>query len=77
MVLCSEPRMYGINPYQSGPNLSCLYRFASLFPVRVRLRDCWSLCSLESIHQDKVGRLIVDGVVNGNDWYKGRVTTHY
>jgi hypothetical protein len=33
------------------------------------------LCSPES-NQDKVGRVIVDGVVDVNAWYKGRVTRH-
>ena len=31
--------------------------------------------SPESI-QDKVGRILVDGIVDANDWYKGSVPRH-
>jgi hypothetical protein len=34
------------------------------------------LCSPESI-QDKVGRVLVDGIVDANAWYKGRVNPLY
>ncbi len=33
------------------------------------------LCSPESI-QDKVGRILVDGVIDANAWYKGRVARY-